>query len=583
MAARLVKSPRHRGSSWLPGLAVARSYERAWLRDDLLAGAVVTALLIPAGMGYAEAAGLPAVSGLYATIVPLLAYALFGPSRILVLGPDSALVPVIAAAIAPGALGDPDRALALAGLLAILAGAFLVLGGLAKLGLVMDLLSKPIRVGYLNGIALTVLVSQLPKLFGFSVDAEGLVDTTRAFVEGVVDGDTDGRALALGAGCLATIFVLRRVAPRVPAILVAVVGATIATTVLGWSDEIPVVGRLAQELPTPALGGLTWDDVVSLVPAAAGVAVIAFADTGVLSRVFAARHGQRVDASQEMAAVGLANVACGCLGGFPVSGSASRTPTAEQAGARTQLTGVVGAALIVVLILVAPGLTENLPSAALAAVVIAASATLFDLDSLWRLARMSRTELALSLAAFFGVALVGVLRGIALAIALSIVAFISRAWRPYATELVRVDQRKGYHDIARHPEGRRIPGLVIARFDAPLFFANGGYFDDFVRNLVDRAPQPVRWVIVAAEPITGIDTTAIDGLTELHDNLHARGVHLAFAEMKGPVKDRLARFGLSERFGPDRFYPTIGTAVDAYLAHTGTPWIDWEQRDGAGG
>jgi len=552
---------------WLPGLEVAARYERGWLRTDLVAGVVLTALLIPAGIGYAEASGLPPVTGLYATIVPLLAYALFGPSRILVLGPDSALAPIIAASVLPLAAGDPDRAVALAGLLAILMGLLLVVGGVLRLGFVTDLLSKPIRLGYLNGIALVVVVGQVPKLLGFSIDSDSLLGDIRAIGRGIADGRVDATAVAIGLASLVVILVPRIMGSRVPGVLVAVVGAVVVVAVGGLEDELPVVGALPQGLPAPALDGLTPGDVVSLIGPALGIALIAFADTGVLSRVFASRHGESVDGSNEMRGIGLANVASGLFGGFSISASSSRTPVAEQAGARSQLVGVTGALLIVGFVLVAPGLTAYLPSSTLAAVVIVAAGGLIDVKSVVRLLRMDRVEGMLSVAAFLGVALIGVLQGIVVAVGLSFVAFVNQAWRPYRAELGRIPRVRGYHDLARHPEGRRIPGMVIVRFDAPLFFANGGMFDDYVRSVVADAGPDVRTVVVAAEPMTDVDTTAVDELVELDDFLASKGITLVIAEMKGPVKDRLHEYGLGDRFGPERFAPTVGAAVDAVLGH----------------
>lgn len=541
---------------------MARHYERAWLRTDLVAGVVLTALLIPAGMGYAEAAGLPPETGLYATIIPLLVYALVGPSRIMVLGPDSSLAPIIGASVLPLAAGDPQRAVALAGLLAILMGALLVVGGILRLGFITDLLSKPIRVGYLNGIALVVFASQVPKLLGFSVDGDSLIEEIRLTVQGVVDGRVNGRALLLGLASLVVIVVPRLLHSRIPGVLIAVVGSIVATAALGWETKVPVVGALPEGLPAPALSGLQWGDVASLIGPALGIALIAFADTGVLSRTLAARRGLSIDGSQEMAAIGAANMATGLLGGFPVSASSSRTPVAEQAGARTQLVGVIGAGLLVLFILVAPGVTGYLPSSTLAAVVIVAASSLLDIPAVLRLLRMARVDGLLSVAAFLGVALVGVLQGIVIAVALSFIAFVNRAWRPYRTELVRVDGLRGYHDASRHPEGTRVPGVVIVRFDAPLFFANGGMFDDWVRNRVDDAGPGIRSVILAAEPITDVDTTAVDELIELDDFLASKGIQLLIAEMKGPVKDQLRRFGLGDRFDASHFYPTVGAAVD---------------------
>ncbi|MGF0316349.1 SulP family inorganic anion transporter [Nocardia fluminea] len=556
----------------LPGIATARGYRRAWLRADVTAGLILTALLIPAGMGYAEAAGLPAYAGLYATIVPLLAYAVVGPSRILVLGPDSALAPLIAAAVLPlAAVNDPDRALALAGVLAVLVGLILLVGGFLRLGFVTELLSKPIRLGYLNAIALIVVVGQLPKLLGFSVDATGVLAEIAEIGQAAVHSDIDPVAAAIGLGTLAVIVAFRWWLPAVPGVLVAVAGAIMISAAAGLTDDIGMVGALPEGLPLPSIGGIDWADIGHLIGPAAGIALIAFADSGVLSRTFASRHGEDVNGSTEMKAIGVANVAGGLFGGFPVSASGSRTPVAEQSGARTQLAGVVGAISVLLFVLLAPGLTAYLPDATLGAVVIVAATALIDIRGMVRMWHMSSVEFALATAAFAGVALVGVLQGIMVAIGLSFVAVVARAWQPYRTELVQTQDRPGYHDIARHPDGQRIAGLVLVRFDAPLFFANGRIFDEYVRSVVANAPSPVEWVIIAAEPITGLDTTAVDELVDLDNYLTGKGVRLVFAEMKGPIKDKIIRFGVGDRFDGTHFYPTVEAAVDAFRHRVDRP------------
>jgi high affinity sulfate transporter 1 len=562
---------------------VPRGYGRQDLGRDVAAGLVLTALLIPAGMGYATAAGLPPETGLYATVAGLLAYALVGPSRVLVLGPDSALVPLIGAAIVPLAAGGAgeERRVALAGLLALLVGVILLAGRLVRLGFVSELLSKPIRLGYLNGIALVVIVGQIPALLGFSVDGDGLVDEVRLVVDAIADGEAPRAAAAIGVGALVLILVVRRLAPREPGVFVAVVVAIGVTWALDPAG-VPVVGALPRGLPEPAFGTLTRQDLASLLGPAVGVAVVAFTDTAVLSRVFSTGAGKDVDPNREMGALGVANLACGAVGGFPVSASASRTPVAQSVGARSQVTGVVGALAVAAFVSLIPGFTRHLPSAALAAVVIAAVAQVADVPGTVRLLRLSPTEFALALAAFAGVAVLGVLRGIAMAVGLSLLAFVVRAWRPHMAELVRVELRKGYHDRARHPEGRRVPGLVIVRFDAPLFFANAELFAGFVARTVADAPAPVQWVAIAAEPITDVDTSAADVLERVDDDLAAQGIRLVFAELKGPVKDKLAHFGLGDRFEPEDFYPTIGTVVSDYVARTGTPWVDWTDEPPAG-
>jgi high affinity sulfate transporter 1 len=565
---------------WLPGGRTLREYRRAWLPRDVVAGIVLTALLVPAGMGYAEASGLPAIYGLYATIIPLVTYAILGPSRILVLGPDSSLAPLIAAAILPLAGDSPEEAVALAGILAILSGLLCVLAGLARLGFITDLLSKPVRYGYMNGIALTVLLSQLPKLFGFSIEAEGVIPEAKALLRGVADGKTNTAALIIGVVCLIAILAFKRWRPRIPGVLVAVVGATVAVGVfdLARRYHLSVVGPLPKGLPSFQVPSASASNLQALLAGAVGIALVSFADTSVLSRTFAIRGGYRVDPNQELVALGAANVASGLFQGFSVSSSSSRTPVAESAGAKTQLTGLVGAAAIALMLLFFPNLVRNLPNSALAAVVISAAIGLIEVAGVRKLYRLRRTEFTLSIVCFLGVALLGVIQGIFIAVGLALLNFIRRAWYPYDAVLGRVDDLKGYHDVSRYPDAKRIPGLLLYRWDAPLFFANAEQFADRLKLAIASSPTPVRWVIVAAEPVTDLDTTAADVLRRLEEDLAAEDIDLRFAEMKDPVKDRLKRYGLFDRFGDDHFYPTIGTAVDAYLDAMGVEWVDWEDR-----
>ncbi|WP_091324641.1 SulP family inorganic anion transporter [Arthrobacter sp. cf158] len=546
----------------LSGVLALKGYKREWLRHDVVAGSALFALLVPAGMAYAQAAGLPPVTGLYATVVPLLVYAVIGPSRVLVLGPDSALAPLIAAAIVPLAAGSSERTVALAGLLAILVGVLMLAGSALRLGTITGLLSKPIRLGYLNAIALLVAFSQLPAFLGIEADGDAWQKLAKV-TSGVLNGAVSLPAVLLGIGSLALIRVPRLLKWKVPGVLLAVVGSCIVTAVWGLGDAVKVTGVLPQGLPMPALGGIFWTDALLLLPAAAGIALMAFADTGVLSQSLAAKEGRRVSGNREMAALGAANAATGLLGGFPMSGSASRTPVAVDAGAKSQMTGVVGSVLVLAFMLLAPGVTRYLPSATLAAVVIAAAVALAEPAGVRRLLRMSRSESVVMLAAFLGVLTVGVLQGILVAIALALLDFVRRAWDPYRAELGSEEGLPGYHDRARHPKAIRIPGLLILRFDAPLFFGNGHVLGAFVRELLDESPEGISHVVLAAEPITGIDTTALDDLVTLDEWLSSKGVGLVFAELKGPVKDKLLRLGTTARFTPDHFFPTIGAAVRA--------------------
>ena len=573
-----IPPPPTRFALWFPGIWMLRHYRRAWLGRDLVAGLVVTAVLVPAGMGYAEASGLPAVTGLYATIIPLLAYAVFGPSRIMVLGPDSGLAALIAAAVLSAAAGDPERAVALGSLLAVLTGLLCIGAGLLKAGFLTDLLSKPVRVGYMNGIALTVLVTQLPKLFGFSVKSSSVADGALGFAAGVLGGETKLLALGIGGVCLVLILALRAISPKVPGILLAVVLATVAVTVFHLGEKLRVVGVVPRGVPLPSLPAVHLADVGQMFVAAVGIALVSFADTSVLSRTFAARHGYRVDPNRELIGLGLANLAGGFFRGFPISSSASRTPVAESAGSRTQLTGVVGALAITVLLVAAPLLLTNLPMTALAAVVIAAALRLFDFRALRVFYLVRRSDFVLSLVAFVAVAALGVIPGIAVAVGVSILDFVRRAWRPHDAILGRAKGVKGYHDLQRYPDAKQVPGLVLFRWDAPLFFANADTSRVRVLDAVDNhSDAPAKWVVVAAEPITDVDTTAAEMIQELDAELTSRGVELAFAELKDPVKDRLQRYGLKAKIGHEFFFPTVGVAVKTFLEKNDVGWVDWEE------
>src|SRR6266436_2034791 len=505
---------------WLPGIETLRRYEAAWLPHDIFAGFVLATMLVPVGIAYAVASGLPGIYGLYATIVPLLVYALFGPSRILVLGPDSALAAVILGVVVPLSGGDPLRAATLAAMMAIVSGTVCILAGIARLGFVTELLSKPIRYGYMNGIALTVLISQLPKLFGFSIEGDGPLRKLWAIGQAVLD---------------------RRV---------------------NWT--------------TFAIPWITYADIVPVLIGGCAVALVSFADTSVLSRAYAARTATNVDPNQEMVGLGAANLAAGFFQGFPISSSSSRTPVAEAAGARTQLTGVVGALAVALLLLAAPNLLQHLPSAALAAVVIASAIGLIEVTDLIRIFRIQRWEFGLSIVCLVGVAVFGAIPGIGLAIVIAVIEFLWDGWRPHSAVLGRAEGVRGYHDITRYPNACQIPGLVLFRWDAPLFFANAELFKERVLEAAAKSPAPVHWLVVAAEPVTSVDVTAADALAELDETLHEAGIELCFAELKDPVKDKLKRFGLFTQFGENFFFPTIGGAVSSYLDSYAVDWVDRE-------
>jgi len=559
----------------VPGIALVRSYKAGWLRSDLVAGLILTALLVPQGMAYAELAGLPPITGLYTSVLCLIGYAIFGPSKVLVLGPDSALGPMIAACIIPlvAANGDPGKAVAYASILALMVGAITVLAGIFKLWFVATLLSKPTQIGYMNGLALTIIIGQLPKLFGFSVDGDGLIDETAEFFQGLADGKTVPMALLIGVASLAVILLFQRLLPRVPGVLVAVVLAILAVSLFNLTDfGVKVVGPLPSGFPPFTIPTVPVGDLLLLFAGALGIVLVSLTDTISTASAFAARSGDQVDGNKEMIGIGAANIAAGFFQGFPVSTSGSRTAVAAQNGAKSQVTGLVGAAAILLLLVFAPGLLKNLPQPTLAAVVIAASLSLADFSGLRRLWRQRRSDFWLAMTAFLGVALLGVLPGIGLAVAMSILDVFSRVWRPYEAVLGRVNGVAGYHDTQVNPTASHLPGLVIYRFDGPLFFANANTFRDKVLQLAGAQPRPT-WILVAAEPITDVDTTAADMLEDLDVKLNESGISLVFAEMKTPVRLKVERYELTGVIEPAHFFGTIEEAVQAYQDQSGAQWV----------
>ena len=465
----------------------------------------------------------------------------------------------------------------LASTMAIVSGAVCIGAGLARLGFITELLSKPIRYGYMNGIALTVLVSQVPKLFGFSIESHGPLRDLWAIGQAIYSGEANWTAFVIGAGTLAVIFLLKG-SKTVPGILIAVVGATVAVGALGLDQRasLSVLGPLPRGLPSFAIPWIGPNDIMPVLTGGLAVALISFADTSVLSRAYAARTRTYVDPSQELVGLGAANLAAGFFQGFPISSSSSRTPVAEAAGAKTQMTAVVGAMAVAFLLVAAPGLLQHLPTSALAAVVISSAIGLIEVEDLIRIYRVQQWEFWLSMLCFAGVAVLGAIPGIALAVVVAVIEFLWDAWRPHSAVLGRAEGVKGYHDISRYPQARLIPGLVLFRWDAPLFFANAELFQERVIDAAEMSPTPVRWLIVAAEPVTSVDITAADVLAELDHTLREAGIELCFAELKDPVKDKLKRFGLFNQLGEESFFPTIGAAVSAYLKANPVDWVDWD-------
>jgi len=545
----------------VPGLTLLRHYQRSWLQPDLAAGLILAAILVPQGMAYAELAGLPAVTGLYTTVACLVGYAIMGPSRILVLGPDSAVSPLILAATLPllGASGDPATAIALAGMLALLVGAIEIGLGVAKLGFVADLLSKEVQVGYMNGLGITIIVSQLPKLCGFSTDAEGFFAQIGAFVSHL--DETNGITLALGVSTLLVLLILPRVARKLPAILVAIVGATVVSAAFDLSAHgVRTVGPLPQGLPRPVLPWTQLSDLWPLVVAAVGITIVSLTDTIATSTSFAARRGEEVDPDQEMIGVGTANIAAGLFQGFAVSSSASRTAVAEQSRSKSQLTGLVGAATVVLLLLFLNSLLADLPQTVLAAVIMAAALSLIDIPVLRHYWQVRRSALVLSVVASLAVIALGVINGIVVAISLSILLFFRRQWWPHGEVLGRTPSGV-WHAVRDREEARQVPGVVVFRWEAPLFFANVGIFRQQMRSLARQ--DGVGWIVLQCEAVTDIDVTAADMLEQLTAELRSRGVHLVLVEMRSRLSEQMRRYGLLKTVDQDHLYTSIEAAVTA--------------------
>jgi high affinity sulfate transporter 1 len=562
---------------FVPVVRVIRKYERRWLAKDLIAGLVLTAFLVPVGMGYAQAAGLPPITGLYATILPMLAYAVFGPSRVMVLGPDSSLAAVILAVVAPLAMGDTSRAVALASMLAILTGIVIAGAGFLRLGFVTELLSRPVQLGYLAGVAVLIVVGQAPKLLGISLSSEGTVEQTIELYRRL--REVNPFSIAIGVGAIGIIALQRRFAPRLPGALLAVATGVAAVELLGLAQQgVKVLGPLPPGFPAFSVPRVGLSDISPLITGALGIALIATADTTVLSQSLAAERDEEIDPNEELVALGVANVASGLFAGFPLCASSSRTPVATSAGAETQLAGVVGALAIVVLLVLAPNLLHSLPQPVLSGIVLVAAYGLVDAKVLFALHKASRTEFGLLAVTFVGVTSLGVLTGIFVAIVLSLGDFVRRAWRPHDAVMGYVEELRSFHDVTRYPKAQVLPGLVIYRFDAPLFFANARHFRMRVRTLAFSTRASLRWLVVASEPITDVDTTAAEVIASLTEELADKGITLVFAELKDPVRDRMEKHGLTETVGEHRFFPSVESAVSAYmrLSDPGPPPSDAE-------
>ena len=547
----------------LPGLALLRRYRRAWLRPDLLAGLTVGAMLVPLCMAYAELAGMPPEAGFYAVLFALPVYALVGTSRHLGVGPEPGTAILAATGVGAIAGGDPTRYAALMAALALVVGAVGLTAAVLRLGFVADVLSKPILVGYITGVGLTLLSSQFQKFTGVPIDADAFVPRVRQLL-GHLD-QIHVATLAMALATLALILVLRWKAPRVPGALVGVVAATAVSALFDLDQHgVAVVGEIPPGLPRLSWPDVSGGDLGRLLPVALGVFLVGYTDNILTSRSIAARFKYQVDANQELAGLGAINVAAGLAQGFPISSSASRTAVPASLGSQTQLVGVVaGSFLAAALLLLRPVLAE-IPQPALAAVIVAAAIAIIDIAGFRSLARYSRSELVLALAAALGVMIIDVLKGVLIAVALSIFVALGKLTRPHDAVLGEGADLDGWVDAEAYEGSTTLEGLLIYRFDAPLFFANIGWFRQRLRLAMDRNPGPERWVVIDFEGIGSVDATAIEGLCELIDELHGEGIVVGTARANDIVVDPLRRGGVIERIGEHNVHATINHAVRTF-------------------
>ena len=548
--------------SWVPGLALFRTYQREWLAGDLLAGLSVCVIMIPSVIAYAGLMGLPPQHGLYAALVPLILYALFGSSRQVIVGPDIAISLLIASTIGPLAGGDAARAAALAAIVALLSGLLLLLGARANFGAVADFFSKPVLVGYMTGAALILMASQLNKLFGISLQSSDFFPRL-AELAGKLD-QAHAPTLILGSALLLLLIVLRLFAPKVPGALVVCVVAIAASLELGLEQHgLKVVGAFPRGLPHFALPTASWREIHLLLPAAIGIALLTYTEGILLARAFAAKNRYEVNANQELTALGLADVAVGLFQGFSVTGSQSRTTVNDAAGGKTQLAGIVAAAALILFLLVLTPLIAHLPEAALAAILIYAGFGLVEFGVMLRIYRFYPRSATVAALTTMSVLVAGVVPGILFGVALSLLGLIHRVSRPPDAVLSEVPGH-GFHDLGQCIGNQTLPGLLVYRFYAPLLFCNTGYFIERMRQLVAASPAPPRWLLLDAQAVTDIDVTALEALRDLHQELQRQGIALKIAHANPPLRRLLERTGLAAEIGRDSFFPSVHECVEQF-------------------
>ena len=546
-----------------PALEQARAYRRAWLPRDLLTALTILAVIVPQGLAYGELAGLPPVAGLYAALLSLLLYPVFASSRRLMVGPESGLAILTATALAPLAAAQTSKYAALAAMLALLMGVVMILGGLFRLGILADFLSRPVLIGFMNGIAVILIASQLPRLFGISVHAE----STLGKIWGVITNldETNWRTLVLGLVLIGVLALVGRLGPKVPGALVVLLLGGAAVVLLNLDQKgVSIIGTVPQGLPDLTYPKVGLADFGDLIPLAAGLALVGFSEAILTARAFAEKHGETVDADHELIAMGIGNVGVGFTQGFPTSASQSRTAVADNSGMRTQLAQMLAAVAVGVFLLFFTGILKNVPQVALAAIVIYAALGLFEERQLRALYRVDRTEFGLALATFVGVVVFGIMTGILVAVGLSLAVFLGGVVRPHDAVLGPVDGVDGFQEMTKGRDAEAAPGVVVYRFDGPLFFANADYF--LTRSLQLVEGRPLHCFVLDLEAVTTIDVTAARAVEKLRAAVVDRGASFRVARATTELRKHLQATGLFDAIGEENFHPTVRTAVEACVA-----------------
>ncbi len=557
--------PRSSIKSFLPILSWLPRYDRSWLRWDLVAALTVWAMFVPEGMAYASLAGVPPEAGLYAAPLAALGYAIFGTSRHMTVGPSSTVAIMSALVLAPVATGDPERFVILAAVLAILVGVLLVASGLLRFGVLVDFMSNPVLTGFIIGLALTIVAGQLDKMLGYSVESAGFFQELWFFIRDL--GLAHIPTLSVGIISLVLLFAIHKFVPKIPAALAVMVLSILASSLLNLEAHgVQVVGYIPTGLPSFGLpSGITFSELVMLLPGAAGIVLVAFSESVAIARSYATNHGYEVDSNQEMVALGFANLGAGLSQGFVVDGSMSRSSAADQAGVKSQMSSIIFAAMVVITIVALTPLFQNLPEATLGAIVIHAVWHLIDFSKLSRLHRIRFDDYLAASVALLGVLVLGILPGLVFAVLLSLLQLLRRIKAPSTVILGKVPGKDVFRNIDNYSGVETYPGLLILRFDGLLFFANAPNFRDRVRSLVAEDPT-VRMVLVDLESVSDIDTTALDMLEKLHGELVRSNVELRFSRMNKDVREYLRKSGLEKVIGADHFYISVREGADAYLA-----------------